>query len=80
MSRDAADLERVLRLMVDRPEEVEALELRDGDATVFEAAVAPGDVGKVLGRAGRTVRALRAVLRARGERDGARYELDVLDE
>lgn len=80
MSSAAADLTRVLRLMVDRPDEVEVREVREGEATVLEASVATSDIGKVLGRSGRTVRALRALLRARGEREGARYELDVLDE
>jgi predicted RNA-binding protein YlqC (UPF0109 family) len=75
----ASDLAGVLRRLVDRPEEVEVTPLQDGDALVLEALVAPSDVGKVLGRSGRTVRSLRALLRARGERDGARYELDVLD-
>src|SRR5678815_4269880 len=65
------DLVRILRWMVDRPDDVE---VRDGETTVLEARVAPDDVGKVLGRSGRTVRSLRALLRARGERDGARYE------
>jgi|SoiMethySBSTD1v2_1073268.scaffolds.fasta_scaffold800498_2 uncharacterized protein len=75
----ASDLAGVLRRLVDRPEEVEVTPVQDGDALVLEALVAPADVGKVLGRSGRTVRSLRALLRARGERDGARYELDVLD-
>lgn len=80
MTSAAEDLTRVLRLLVDRPDEVEVSEVRAGDSTVLEAAVDPSDVGKVLGRSGRTVRALRVLLRARGERDGSRYELDVLDE
>jgi len=80
VSSAAEDLTRVLRLLVDRPDEVAVSEVRSGEATVLEAAVAPSDIGKVLGRAGRTVRALRALLRSRGEREGTRYELDVLDE
>jgi predicted RNA-binding protein YlqC (UPF0109 family) len=78
-SAAAADLARVLRWMVDRADEVEVKALRSGEAVALEARVAPADVGKVLGRSGRTVRALRTLLRARGERDGARYELDVLE-
>ena len=73
------DLIGVLRWMVDRPDDVEVHEVRDGETTVLEARVAPDDVGKVLGRSGRTVRSLRALLRTRGERDGARYELDVVE-
>jgi len=74
-----ADLIGVLRWMVDRPDDVEVHEVRDGETTVLEAQVAPDDVGKVLGRSGRTVRSLRALLRTRGARDGARYELDVVE-
>jgi predicted RNA-binding protein YlqC (UPF0109 family) len=74
-----ADLVGVLRWLVDRPDDVDVREIRDGDTTVLEARVAPADVGKVLGRSGRTVRSLRALLRARGERDGARYDLDIVE-
>ena len=75
----AVDLTAVLRSMVDRPEDVVVREARDGEIVVLEAKVAPADIGKVLGRSGRTVKALRALLRERGRRDGVRYELDVLD-
>lgn len=73
------ELVRILRWMVDRPDDVQVHEVRDAETTVLEARVAPDDVGKVLGRSGRTVRSLRALLRARGERDGARYELDIVE-
>ncbi|MGB5514461.1 MAG: KH domain-containing protein, partial [Thermoanaerobaculia bacterium] len=41
--------------------------------------VAPEDLGKVIGRQGRTARALRSLLAARGSRDGERYELEIIE-
>lgn len=73
------DLEKVIELLVDEPERVEVVERRDGRARVLELSVAEGDLGKVIGRQGRTARALRTVLGARGVKDGDEYELEVLD-
>jgi predicted RNA-binding protein YlqC (UPF0109 family) len=46
----------------------------------LELAVDPDDLGKVIGRQGRTARAMRTLLDVRGTRDGARYELEILEE
>ena len=73
------DLERVVELLVDEPERVEVVERRDGRTRVLELSLAEGDLGKVIGRQGRTARALRTVLNARGVKDGDDYELEVLD-
>lgn len=73
------DLERVVELLVDEPDRVDVVERRDGGVRVLELSVADGDLGKVIGRQGRTARALRTILGARGAKDGDRYELEVLD-
>lgn len=73
------DLERIVELLVDEPERVDVVERRDGRTRVLELSVAEGDLGKVIGRQGRTARALRTVLGARGVKDGDDYELEVLD-
>ena len=73
------DLERVVELLVDEPDRVEVVERRDGRTRVLELSVAEDDLGKVIGRQGRTARALRTVLGARGAKDGDDYELEVLD-
>ena len=73
------DLERVVELLVDEPERVDVVERREGRARVLELSVAEGDLGKVIGRQGRTARALRTILGARGVKDGDDYELEVLD-
>ncbi len=74
------ELEDVVRTMVDYPDQVEVYEVPDGRAVRLELAVDPEDLGKVIGRQGRTARALRALLDVRGARDGARYELKILEE
>jgi len=48
-------------------------------ATVFELTMAPGDLGRVIGRQGRTASALRALLAAAAETDGRRVSLDIRD-
>jgi predicted RNA-binding protein YlqC (UPF0109 family) len=61
---------------VDAPEQV-FVEQLDGD--VIELEVAESDMGKVIGRQGRTVRAMRAVLSAAGVRPHKRYTLEVVE-
>jgi len=74
------ELEEVVRAMVDQPDRVEVWEVPDGRSVRLELAVDPEDLGKVIGRQGRTARALRALLDVRGAREGARYELKILEE
>jgi uncharacterized protein len=56
---------------------VEAVE--EGGATVLELRVAEGDVGKVIGKQGRTARAFRTLLGAAGMKLDRRYELEILE-
>ena len=65
------------RGLVDDPEAVQVeSEERDG-ALVLRLRVAPGDVGQVIGRGGRVVRALRTVVRASSARDGRRVMVEI---
>lgn len=77
----ARDLEELARLLVDKPDEVEVQEIpnRRGGG-VLELKVAPDDLGKVIGRQGRTARAMRTLLETREERRGERYELEILED
>lgn len=77
----AKDLEELARLLVDQPDEVEVQEIpnRRGGG-VLELKVAPDDLGKVIGRQGRTARATRTLLETREERLGERYELEILED
>ena len=73
-------LQELVRLLVDQPDAVDLAVLPGRRDTLIELRVAPDDLGKVIGRQGRTARALRTLLEARGLRDGGRYELDILEE
>ncbi len=70
-------LTRIISLLVDTPNEVRVAARRDRAVTVFEVRVEPDDLGQLIGRQGRTARALRALLDVRGSRDGRRYGLDI---
>lgn len=72
-------VEFLAKSLVDHPEQVQIAERRREDATVLELRVAPDDLGKVIGRQGRTARALRTVLSAAASKARRRYILDILD-
>ena len=69
-------IEKIAKWIVDEPDQVFVDHLDDD---VIELEVAEGDVGKVIGRQGRNVRALRTLLSAAGVRARKRYTLDVID-
>lgn len=72
-------VEFLAQSLVDEPDAVE-IRMRNRDqATVIELEVAPGDLGKVIGRQGRTARAMRTLLNAAGQKQRRRYVLDILD-
>ena len=77
---DAKDLlELLAKALVDKPELVDVKENADGDAVVLELHVDPEDVGKIIGKQGRTVRALRTILDAAGQKMQRRYEVEVIE-
>jgi predicted RNA-binding protein YlqC (UPF0109 family) len=65
--------------LVDSPEEVTVESFEEDDALVLELRVGEDDTGKVIGRSGRTVHALRTVMRACGSRQGQRVLVDIVD-
>jgi len=72
-------LEFVVREIVDDPDAVEVTESHDDRGTLLSLHVAPDDMGKVIGRGGRTARALRAVIRAAGTRSGEHASVEIVD-
>jgi hypothetical protein len=74
-----AVLEYLLEQLVDEPEaiEVDTVERRDG--LLFEVRVASGDMGRVIGRRGRTADAIRMVVRAAAARDDVDAEVEFVD-
>jgi predicted RNA-binding protein YlqC (UPF0109 family) len=70
-------VEFLARRLVDEPDAVRVETEDREDALVLHLHVAPGDVGKVVGRQGRIARALRAVVRAGGVREGRRVLLEI---
>ncbi|HUO86795.1 MAG TPA: KH domain-containing protein [Thermoanaerobaculia bacterium] len=79
MSELRKQVESLVKAMVDLPDEVAVFEVREDAATIFEVEVAEDDVGKVIGRRGATVRAMRTLLDARAALDDELYELEVID-
>jgi predicted RNA-binding protein YlqC (UPF0109 family) len=71
-------LEYVAKGLVDKPDDVRVVRTERDGAVVFELHVAPEDVGKVIGRQGRIVRALRTLVRAAGGRVNQRALLEVV--
>jgi uncharacterized protein len=66
--------------LVDEPDEVSVEQFEQDDGTiVLELAVAEGDYGKVIGRGGSTVNALRTVLKAAASREHRRVLIDLVD-
>ena len=72
--------EYLAKALVDRPDEVRVDEFEEDDGTiVFEVEVAEDEVGKLIGRNGRTINALRTVIRASAVRHNRRVLVDVVD-
>ena len=73
-------VELIVKALAHEPEAVDVREVkRDQRTTVIEVRVAQGDMGKVIGRQGRTIKALRALLHAAGMKHNHRYVLEVVE-
>jgi predicted RNA-binding protein YlqC (UPF0109 family) len=72
-------VEVVARALVDHPESVRVSEHERRGMTILELKTAAGDMGKIIGRQGRTAAALRTLVAVTAERHGARAQLDIRD-
>ena len=72
-------VEDIAKALVDMPEEVTVRELNGEQVTVLELKVAPTDLGKVIGKQGRTARSIRTLIGAASMKLNRRYTLEILE-
>ena len=70
----------IARALVDDPDNVSVEAIADGDATVIRLRVAQSDVGKVIGKQGRTARSMRTILSAASMKLRHRFSLDIVEQ
>jgi predicted RNA-binding protein YlqC (UPF0109 family) len=81
VSQDMVDLTRSIACaLVDSPESVKVEALDDGEGTLLRLRVAPTDVGKVIGKQGRTARSIRTILSAASMKLKRRFALDIVED
>jgi predicted RNA-binding protein YlqC (UPF0109 family) len=82
MSEQSGDMralvEQIAKALVDEPDHVSVNQIA-GETTVLELKVAPNDLGRVIGKQGRTARAMRALLGAAGVRSNQRFMLEIIE-
>lgn len=67
-------------MLVSEPGAVEVDEIADGRNVRIEVRVADSDMGRIIGREGRTVKAIRSILFAAGQKHGKRFHLDLIED
>ena len=72
-------VEFVARELVDNPDAVEVTEEQDDRGLLIKLRVDPDDMGKVIGRSGRTARAIRSVVRAAAARQDLQVHVEIVD-
>jgi predicted RNA-binding protein YlqC (UPF0109 family) len=84
MTETAGDMrtlvEQIAQALVDTPAEVQVTPVDEGDATVLELRVAQTDLGKVIGKQGRTAKSIRTILGAASMKLKRRYTLEIIEE
>lgn len=79
MSAVRSVVEVLARVLTDTPDQVQVIESQHRDATLVELYVAPGELGRVIGKQGRTAAALRTLASAAGEKEGKTVTLEIRD-
>ena len=72
-------VEDIAKALVDQPDQVVVREIEGEQTTVLELKVAPGDLGKVIGKQGRTARSIRTLLGAVSMKMNRRFTLEILE-
>ncbi len=82
MARGCPDLRELLLLLakalVDHPDQVQVQQVEGQQSVILEIRVAPEDVGKIIGKQGRIIRAIRAVIKAAAAKEGKKAAVEVL--
>ena len=73
-------VEQLIRALVGDPDSVVVDEYPDGKNVRLEVRVGEGDMGRIIGREGRTIKAIRNILFAAGQKHGRRYFLDLVED
>jgi predicted RNA-binding protein YlqC (UPF0109 family) len=73
-------LEYVVHGLVDHPSEVSITPVEQGGTTLYELRLHPEDVGKIIGRQGATINAIRSLLQAGSARKGQRCALEIVED
>ncbi|MEO0114658.1 MAG: KH domain-containing protein [candidate division WOR-3 bacterium] len=72
-------IEYIAKALVDHPEKVEIKEIAGEKTLIYELRVGEGDLGKVIGKEGRTAKAIRAIISAAAMKQGKRAQLEILE-
>jgi len=72
-------VEFVVKSLVDHPEEVSVYEINDRQGIVLELSVAASDMGRVIGKSGRVINAIRSLLQVAAAKQGQRVSLELLE-
>ncbi len=72
-------VEKIISAMAENPEAVEVSETTSEKTTVIDVRVAESDMGRLIGRQGRTIKAIRSLLYFAGQKQGRRFTLNVLE-
>ncbi|MFH0930968.1 MAG: KH domain-containing protein [Candidatus Zixiibacteriota bacterium] len=72
-------IENIVKALVDHPDQVTVSEVEGEKTTVYELRVGPGDLGKVIGKKGKTAGAIRILISAASAKKGKRALLEILE-
>lgn len=72
-------VEKIIKSLAEKADEVEVCEKAGDRSTVIEVRVAESDMGRIIGREGRTIKAIRSILYAASQKHGKRFVLEVVE-
>ena len=75
-----AYLEQVFKGLVSHPDEVDVTALEEGDRVIYELRLNQSDIGRVIGKSGRTVNAIRSLLQAGSAKAGKHSRLEIIED